>query len=54
MTAVVDGRRVAVGNLPLDDDLPDWAAAVLSRASPDGAVVAWVRVDDDLVGAIPC
>ena len=31
-----------VGNLPLDDDLPDWAAAVLSRASFDGAVVAWV------------
>ena len=52
VTAVVDGRRVAVGNLPLDDDLPDWAAAVLSRASFDGAVVAWVRVDDELVGAI--
>ena len=52
VAAVVDGRRVAVGNLALDDDLPDWAVAVLSRASFDGAVVAWVRVDDDLVGAI--
>ncbi len=52
VTAVVDGRRVAVGNLGLDGELPDWAVAVLSRASFDGAVVAWVRVDDDLVGAI--
>jgi heavy metal translocating P-type ATPase len=52
VAAVVDGRRVAVGNLALDDQLPDWAVTVLSRASFDGAVVAWVRVDDDLVGAI--
>ena len=52
VAAMVDGRRVAVGNLALDDELPDWAVAVLSRASFDGAVVAWVRVDDDLIGAI--
>ena len=52
VAATVDGRRVAVGNLALDDELPDWAVAVLSRASFDGAVVAWVGVDGDLVGAI--
>lgn len=52
VAAVVDGRRVVVGNLELDGDLPDWAAGVLSRASLDAAVVAWVRVDDDLAGAI--
>lgn len=52
VVAVVDGYRVAVGNLELDDELPEWAAAVLARAAFDGAVVAWVRVDDDLVGAI--
>ena len=52
VAAVVDGRRVAVGNLDLDSQLPDWAATVLSRASFDAAVVAWVRVDDELVGAI--
>lgn len=52
VSAVVDGRRVAVGNLDLDDALPDWAAGVLSRASLDAAVVAWVRVDGDLAGAI--
>jgi len=52
VAAVVDGRRVEVGNLALDGELPDWAVAVLSRAAFDGAVVAWVRVDDDLVGAI--
>ncbi|WP_059016946.1 heavy metal translocating P-type ATPase [Mycobacterium sp. M26] len=52
VAAVVDGRRVVVGNLDLDDDLPDWAAGVLSRASLDAAVVAWVQVDDELAGAI--
>ena len=32
--------------------MADWTASVLSRAALDGAVVAWVRVDGDLVGAI--
>ena len=52
VSAMVDGRRVHVGNLGLDGQLDDWAASVLSRASLDGAVVAWVRVDGDMVGAI--
>ena len=36
----------------LDGEVADWTASVLSRASLDGAVIAWVRVDGDLVGAI--
>lgn len=52
VSAVIDGIPVSVGNLGLDGDLPSWAAAVLSRASLDGAVVAWVRVDGELAGAI--
>ena len=52
VSALVSGRRVRVGNLGLDGEVADWTASVLSRASLDGAVVAWVRVDDDLAGAI--
>ena len=52
VSAVVDGRRVHVGNLGLDGEVADWTASVLSRASLDGAVIAWVRVDGDLAGAI--
>ena len=52
VSALVDGRRVHVGNLGLDGEVADWTASVLSRASLDGAVIAWVRVDGDLAGAI--
>lgn len=52
VSAMVEGRRVHVGNLGLDGHPDDWAASVLSRAALDGAVVAWVRVDGDMVGAI--
>jgi heavy metal translocating P-type ATPase len=52
VSAMVDGKWVTVGNLSLDGIVPEWAAAVLSRASLDGAVVAWVRVDDQMAGAI--
>ena len=51
VSALVDGRRVHVGNLGVDGEA-DWAASVLSRAGLDGAVVAWVRVDGELAGAI--
>ena len=52
VSAVVDGRRVHVGNLGLDGHADEWTASVLARAALDGAVVAWVRVDGDMVGAI--
>jgi len=53
VSALVDGRRVHVGNLGIDGDSgQQWTASVLSRAALDGAVVAWVRVDGDLAGAI--
>jgi heavy metal translocating P-type ATPase len=52
VSAMVDGHRVHVGNLGVDGDITDWSASVLSRASLDGAVVAWVRIDGELAGAI--
>jgi len=52
VSAQVGGRRVHVGNLGLDGERADWADGVLSRAALDGAVVAWVRVDGELAGAI--
>lgn len=52
VSAMIGGRRVHVGNLGVDPKGAEWAASVLSRAALDGAVVAWVRVDDDLAGAI--
>lgn len=52
VSALVGDRRVHVGNLGLDGELSDWAASVLSRAALDGAVIAWVRVDGELAGAI--
>lgn len=52
VSAVVDGRRVTVGNLSLQPDAPRWATRVLNRAKLDSAVVAWVTVDHELAGAI--
>ncbi len=52
VSAIIAGQRVHVGNLGVDGDGAEWAASVLSRAAMDGAVVAWVRVDGDLAGAI--
>jgi heavy metal translocating P-type ATPase len=52
VSAVVDGRSVHVGNLGLDREVADWTASVVSRASLDGAVIAWVRIDGELAGAI--
>ncbi|MET0474513.1 MAG: heavy metal translocating P-type ATPase [Mycobacterium sp.] len=52
ISATVDGRGVRVGNLALPPRCPPWAAATLSRARFDAAVVAWVDVDGQLVGAI--
>lgn len=49
----VDGHRVTVGKTGLaSQDLPGWARAVDNRALLDGAAVAWLTVDDALVGAV--
>ncbi len=50
--ATVDGARVTVGNQALPPRLPDWAESALAHAGLDGAIIAWVSVDDELVGAI--
>ena len=56
VSAVVGGRRVHVGNLAVDQgidgDSAPWIASVQSRAALDGAVVAWVRVDGEMAGAV--
>ena len=52
ISATVEGRRVTVGNHALPAEPAPWAAATLTRASFDAAVVAWVNVDGQLVGAI--
>jgi heavy metal translocating P-type ATPase len=52
VTATVDGRHVSVGNRALASDSPRWASAAETRAVFDGAVIAWVTVDDNLAGAI--
>jgi heavy metal translocating P-type ATPase len=50
--ATVDGRRVAVGTRELPPDSPQWATAAQTRAGFDGSVMAWVSVDERLVGAV--
>ncbi len=52
VSATVEGRRVTVGNMPLAAGAPTWATATRARATLDGAVVVWVGVDGDLVGAV--
>lgn len=52
ISAVVDGTQITVGNHELPSDAPPWVAATLSRAAFDAAAIAWVKVDDQLVGAI--
>ena len=52
VTATVEGRCVTVGSRVLLPDGPQWATATQTRAVFDGAVIAWVTVDENLVGAI--
>lgn len=52
VTATVDGHIVTVGDHARSEDCPTWAAAVVSGATRDGAVVAWVSIDGELAGAI--
>lgn len=51
-SATVDGMRVRVGNHELPSSPPQWAGTALTRATFDGAVIAWVSVDDGLIGAV--
>lgn len=52
VAGTVDGHRVEVGKLA--DGIGDaaWARAAVNRASLDSAAIAWVRVDDELAGAV--
>ena len=52
VVATVDGHRVAVGIHDLQPSSPQWAIAAETRAAFDGAVIAWVTVDERLAGAI--
>jgi soluble P-type ATPase len=52
VTATVAGHRVHVGKV-LDAEIDaSWARAAMNRASLDSAAVAWVTVDDALIGAV--
>ncbi len=51
----VDGRRVAVGTAEFcagEGGLPGWARDVRRRAAIEGSTCAFVRVDDDVRGAL--
>lgn len=50
--ATVDGHRVSVGSRVKAGMQPKWAAAVSVRAGLDAAVLAWVDLDSELIGAI--
>ena len=52
VTATVDGQRVQVGKLTAPPEGVGWTATVLSRARLDGAAVAWLTVDGEVVGAV--
>ncbi len=52
VTATVNGHRVAVGKLDGDAPKTEWTLAAVNRASLDTAAIAWVTVDDELVGAV--
>jgi heavy metal translocating P-type ATPase len=52
VNGTLDGHRVQVGKLGEHDSEAPWASAVRTRAVLDGAAVAWLRVDDQLRGAV--
>ncbi len=52
VTATVDGARVSVGKLDGEASEADWARAAVNRASLDTAALAWVDVDNQLIGAV--
>jgi len=52
VSATVAGQRVCVGKL--SNRAPDtgWARSVVNRAHLDGAAIAWVSVDGEVLGAV--
>jgi heavy metal translocating P-type ATPase len=52
VTATVDGRRIQVGKLPDGTIDVGWARAAVNRARLDSAAIAWVRIDEEPVGAV--
>ena len=55
VSGLVDGRRVAVGTAEYcagDGGLPRWARDIRRRAAIEGSTCAFVRVDDDVRGAL--
>ncbi|MFR9801068.1 heavy metal translocating P-type ATPase [Pseudonocardia sp. RS010] len=51
VSAAVDGHVVEVGR-PARTSTAAWARTAVNRAALDGAAIAWVSVDDEMVGAI--
>ncbi|MGS2807260.1 heavy metal translocating P-type ATPase [Nocardia sp. MW-W600-9] len=52
VSGTVDGRHVEVGKLPDTATGSQWARAVDSRARLDSAAIAWIVVDEVLLGAV--
>ncbi|MEU7144707.1 heavy metal translocating P-type ATPase [Nocardia sp. NPDC046473] len=52
ISGTVEAHRVDVGKLPDAITGLDWARAVVNRASPDSAAIAWVSVDGNAAAAI--
>ncbi|KOU77428.1 ATPase P [Streptomyces sp. MMG1533] len=51
-TGTVEGHSTAIGRVDLAAGSPAWARSADNRALLDGAAVAWLTVDDSLVGAV--
>ncbi|WP_123024432.1 heavy metal translocating P-type ATPase [Mycolicibacterium stellerae] len=52
VVATIDDHIVSVGKLPQGAVDADWARAAVNRATLDSAAIAWVCVDDDVIGAV--
>ncbi len=50
--AAIDDHTVSVGKLRPDAVVAEWARSAVNRATLDSAAIAWVCVDDDVVGAV--
>ncbi|MGK8507180.1 heavy metal translocating P-type ATPase [Nocardia asiatica] len=52
ISGIVEGHRVEVGKLPDSATVSEWARGVDSRARLDSAAIAWIVVDEELLGAV--